>query len=250
MNKTYKVVWNDALGLFQVVNEFTRGRKKSAGGRNPDASDVVGGASGLRISALAAAVSSLLLITTPSFAGDMEIPGLKIGETSTSSALTTGVALPNNSFDKVILNSPAANKNNLFLQGQGIEYKVSDTILTINGNTLFVYVDDQTTPGFAFIDLDSAAKGKYEFTLSGQSGDPLMLNAKLTKLELQDGQTFVLVRSGSDPSDFTAVITGTGNLKTEGDMTLSGTNEYRGKTEVATGTVTMGSIVPLANRQI
>ena len=94
MNKTYKVVWNDALGLFQVVNEFTRGRKKSAGGRNPDASDVVGGASGLRISALAAAVSSLLLITTPSFAGDMEIPGLKIGETSTSSALTTGVALP------------------------------------------------------------------------------------------------------------------------------------------------------------
>lgn len=241
MNKTYKVVWNDALGLFQVVNEFTRGRKKSAGGRNPDASDVVGGASGLRISALAAAVSSLLLITTPSFAGDMEIPGLKIGETSTSSALTTGVALPNNSFDKVILNSPAANKNNLFLQGQGIEYKVSDTILTINGNTLFVYVDDQTTPGFAFIDLDSAAKGKYEFTLSGQSGDPLMLNAKLTKLELQDGQTFVLVRSGSDPSDFTAVITGTGNLKTEGDMTLSGTNEYRGKTEVATGTVTMGS---------
>ena len=234
MNKTYKVVWNDALGLFQVVNELTRGRRKSAGGRNPDASDVVGGASGLRISALAAAVSSLLLITTPSFAADLTINDLNIGTTSTTTALTTE-ALPDTIGDKVLLNAPAAGMSNLFQQGKGIDYKVSDTNLTIDAASL-------TAPEKATIDLDSAAKGVYAFNLSGTSSNPLMLKAQLTELQLQDGQTFVLVRSGSDPEEFTAVIIGNGNLKTQGDMTLSGVNTYTGKTEVASGTVTMGSV--------
>ena len=234
MNKTYKVVWNDALGLFQVVNELTRGRRKSAGhGESAEAVQSAAPAIKLfRKGLMAAALSSLFITAGPVLAADLTITGLVIGTTDTTAALTTE-ALPA-AGETIILSAPNANTGNLFLQDTGIDYKVSDTNLTINA-------DQITKPADATIDLGTDAKGVYEFNLAGTSGGTLTLNANLKELQLLDGQTFTLVRSPSDPASFTAIITGTGNLKTEGDMKLSGVNTYTGKTEIATGTVTMGS---------
>ena len=242
MNKTYKVVWNDALGLFQVVNELTRGRRKSAG--HGDSAEAVQRAAPaiklFRKGLLAAALSSLFLTAGPALAADLTITGLKIGSDPAAGVLTSN-PLPTAVTDSVIVEAPTATTNNLFVQDQGIKYTVSNDLLTTPAGTFSL------SPTSASISLGDAATGLYEFQLFGNAGEKLILKADLQKLTLVDGKTFELIRSDTDPDTFTALITGTGSLLTKGDMKLRGIDaaiasnqsDYKGVTTVESGTVTM-----------
>lgn len=243
MNKTYKVVWNDALGLFQVVNELTRGRRKSAG-HGDSAEAVQSGAPAIKLfrkGLLAAALSSLFLTAGPALAANLTITGLEIGSDPAAAGALTSDPLPTAVTDSVILEVPTATTNNLFVQDQGIKYTVSNDLLTTPAGTFSL------SPTSASISLGDAATGLYEFQLFGNAGEKLILKADLQKLTLVDGKTFELIRSDTDPDTFTALITGTGSLLTKGDMKLRGIDaaiasnqsDYKGVTTVESGTVTM-----------
>ena len=96
------------------------------------------------------------------------------------------------------------------------------------------------------IKLGEEAVGTYAFDLD-TSFSKLYLDTKLTGLELLKDKTFTLQRDSSD-GNFEVDITGDGNLRTVGDMTLSGENTFKGRIEITGGTLTMGSDSALGRR--
>ena len=228
--------------FFQVVNELTRGRRKSAG-HGDSAEAVQSGATVIKLfrkGLLAAALSSLFLTTGPALAADLTITGLEIGSDPAAGVLTSN-PLPTAVTDSVIVEVPTAKTDNLFVQDQGIQYTVSNDSLSRPAGTFSL------NPTSDSISLGDAAMGLYEFQLLGNTGEKLILKADLQKLTLVDGKTFELIRSDTDPDTFTALITGTGSLLTKGDMKLRGIDaaiasnqsDYKGATTVESGTVTM-----------
>lgn len=88
MNKTFRVIWNDSLRLFQAVNELTRTERRSSGSASPV----------LRASAVALAISAALSVGAPSPAlaadaditqeGEIALPAGSVLDVSVSEATT------------------------------------------------------------------------------------------------------------------------------------------------------------------
>jgi len=91
---------------------------------------------------------------------------------------------------------------------------------------------------------DTVAQGTYNYDLSGIGGG-LSVTAQLVKLALATGKTLALDTAGATSKNFSALITGAGNLALNAGsdtLTLNNAgNDYTGSTTINSGTVVAGS---------
>ncbi|WNN43782.1 ESPR-type extended signal peptide-containing protein [Winslowiella toletana] len=99
----------------------------------------------------------------------------------------------------------------------------------------------------------TAATGTYNYDLSGIGGG-LSVTAQLVKLALATGKTLALDTAGATSKNFSALITGAGNLALNAGsdmLTLNNAgNDYTGSTTINSGTVVAGSNNALGNTSL
>lgn len=250
MNTIYKVIWNDALRLFQVVNEMTRSRKRACSVKSVH-TETVGGA--VRKSLVAMATIGVALTAAGSaLAADLPLDGLIIdlgGSNVTNQPSYDAGQLPGDGesividLDKTQFTNVAGSiytqdeggwielfEINGTWSSQGVDLVFKDGGVELEGNT--ITVDNGTLSTFTYT-VDSL------LTPTNALANFVLKNIQLNQTGTGYGQSLNV--SESDADDLEATITGSGNItfgydvdNSDGYLTLNpdGENTYTGRTFV------------------
>ena len=270
MNTIYKVIWNDALRVFQVVNEITRSRKRACSVKSvhtEDASNKLGEA--LRRGTLIAGTTLTLLFSTLPAAQAANYtfdPGLVI---DLGSQTVIGGSIPTiNASDLPAANEQFILNINNFQAGSAIFNQddgfgsSSITIGRIEGSYNTGLRDVQivgVTGQNSLIVSNDNADLTYGIRVSireewDEEGNPygiVVLQRNLTNIQLKDNDTgySVTLDNDSHSNDLEATINGAGDIHfvhrdddlggAEGWLTLNSEgNEYYGETFVGQNAAT------------
>lgn len=229
MNKIFKVIWNDILCVFQVVNEITKSRTKSnrsavvrEGSRGEGAQSYNTKSSGFNLRLLSTALMAVFGFTFTSVATAKEIVIEGITLTA-GSGVTESVTLaekPNKGdvfvfdFSANSGNSFGVHASNLWSQDETSAYY--PTVLWSGGyvDGLTIKVLGGNDDGSITSDLGSA---KLTYILSTSTSDKgLSLTTLLQTIDLQAGDTnnflVQVAESTGDLQDLKAYITGDGHI--------------------------------------
>ena len=257
MNTIYKVIWNDALRVYQVVNELAHGRRKGCSASAVHRAGSVGGAVGFYLAkplvktavsvavAMVLAGSSMMAEADPYIVDGVQID---MGGNSISNAptITTDDLL---GFDGITINLLPQNitaTGNFFSQDEG---GTSMTVASAGTGVDF----SNWNINWQF---NNAAIQNNQITISDQTGSAeflydllfettasrIRLERVLKNIKLVDGRTLNFTVAEEDGADFKASITGSGSISFDfgsiggvgGFVTLTGedANTYTGNTLV------------------
>ena len=270
MNTIYKVIWNDALRLFQVVNEMTRSRKRACSVKSVHIEGASLGVShALKVGAMAGSLG-LLTFGTSTWAASYDVPEFTWslgGGQITSGTFNPGLgALPDVGSDERIvvdLSKVAFTDVTQLIYGQD-EAGSPASLIVVDPS----YVEGwglSAPPPLVFQDANGAVTNEYtsntgfaNFKYSLGAGWTqvdgqwlLGLTRRLTEIDLTSTDNWQYIDAGEETDvDLSAKITGNGNITfgfsatgeaKEGWLTLNSdvesdefkqVNDYTGETKV------------------
>lgn len=253
MNAIYKVIWNDAIRQYQVVNELCRSRRKAC---SVKAVHTDGFGRSLKRSVLATAAAVAMMAGGAAYATDITLGGLEINVGSKNTSNVTNFdqdQLPQNG-DTIVIDIDNTNfaglSDSIFNQDENQGYF---TIFTYDGDT------DPQNLGLAFKQNGVTSQDGFQvnnaglatFSYSGElrlvTGGEGLARFVLTNIDLlstaKNGQ-YINVSAkdeGATTPDLKASLTGSGNVTfgfsepgSHGYLTLAGEdkNAYSGRTFV------------------
>lgn len=253
MNAIYKVIWNDAIRQYQVVNELCRSRRKAC---SVKAVHTDGFGRSLKRSVLATAAAVAMMAGGAAYAADITLGGLEINVGSKNTSNVTNFdqdQLPQNG-DTIVIDIDNTNfaglSDSIFNQDENQGYF---TIFTYDGDT------DPQNLSLAFKQNGVTSQDGFQvnnaglatFSYSGElrlvTGGEGLARFVLTNIDLlstaKNGQ-YINVSAkdeGATTPDLKASLTGSGNVTfgfsepgSHGYLTLAGEdkNAYSGRTFV------------------
>ena len=253
MNAIYKVIWNDAIRQYQVVNELCRSRRKAC---SVKAVHTDGFGRSLKRSVLATAAAVAMMAGGAAYATDITLGGLEINVGSKNTSNVTNFdqdQLPQNG-DTIVIDIDNTNfaglSDSIFNQDENQGYF---TIFTYDGDT------DPQNLSLAFKQNGVTSQDGFQvnnaglatFSYSGElrlvTGGEGLARFVLTNIDLlstaKNGQ-YINVSAkdeGATTPDLKASLTGSGNVTfgfsepgSHGYLTLAGEdkNAYSGRTFV------------------
>lgn len=253
MNTIYKVIWNDALRLYQVVNEMCRSRRKAC---SVKAVHMEGSGRTLKRSVLATAAAVTMMAGGAAYAAEIPLEGLEINVGSKNTSNVTNFdqgQLPQNG-DTIVIDIDKTNfaglSDSIFNQDENQGYF---TIFTYDGDTdpqnvsLAFEQNGVTSQDGFHVDNAGLATFSYSGELRLVTGGEGLARFVLTNINLlsTDGNGQYINVSAKDEGattpDLKASLTGSGNVtfgfsepESHGYLTLAGEdkNTYSGRTFV------------------
>ena len=267
MNTIYKVIWNDALQVFQAVNEITKSHRKhtsvrTGGGYVSEHSD--SHPSSLRLKAVAVAVagaifqSSGLLVSTPAMADEYVFNDLVLdlssGVVTEETKPTINSAELPSAGDNLVINLDKTGfinvRDSLFTQDDGEKlirlFKIQGE-WSANGVGLVFRKDGQDSDDLT-VDVDGQATFVYSMSGAGILNGDYVAGYALDEINLlaTQGMGLNVNVSQYNTDDLKATLLGKGNItfgysgenSDEGYLTLAGSdkNTYTGWTYVGYST--------------
>lgn len=248
MNAIYKVIWNDALRLYQVVNEMCRSRRKGCSVKAVHVQEHSVTESLKRGALIAGSALSLMVAAMPAWA--YELDGLQLnmgGAMVTNEPTIAAELLPDGEQIVLDLDSTIFNNINGFLFSQDDGPLM--TLFTVDGdwsgnNVELVFKQNgQIITGNTFTQL-VPGQASYTYEMTGfKGGRGYIASYQLQSIDLLNDQGAGLYFDVSDNTndDFKATLHGAGNItfgyateNQDGYLTIAGTgtNDYTGRTFV------------------